>query len=235
LHTELNDVAKFFGLSFSALLPLINPVGDALILLGLVGHAPRTVYRELAKKIAISTALFLLAIEFIGTALLRFFGIPLPIMQVAGGLVLAAMGWKLLHKETEDKPDLTSQEPGGTSPTFDYLKRKIFYPFTFPLTADPACIVVMITLSAHATAKEMGPSLAAHAGIGLGVLAVSVPVYLCYANAPAITARLSAETANGILRVIAFVLLCIGVHIFWNGAEAELRMLLSNTRTSMSQ
>jgi len=232
---ELNDVAKFFGLSFSALLPLINPVGDALMLLGLVGDAPTTVYRELAKRIAISTTLFLLVIELIGTALLRFFGIPLPIMQVAGGLVLAVMGWKLLHKDTEDKADLTSQESGGISPTFDSLKRKIFYPFTFPLTADPACIVVMITLSAHASAKEMIPSLAAHAGIGLGVLALSVPVYLCYANAPVITARLSVDTANGILRVIAFMLLCIGVHILWQGAEAELRTFLSNTRTSVSQ
>jgi multiple antibiotic resistance protein len=86
----------------------------------------------------------------------------------------------------------------------------------------------MITLSAHASAKEMIPTLAAHAGIGLAVLALSVPVYLCYANAPVITARVSADTANGILRVIAFVLLCIGVHILWNGAAAELRTLLSN-------
>jgi multiple antibiotic resistance protein len=227
-NIELNDVAKFFGLSFSALLPLINPVGDAFILLGMVGDAPTRVYRELAKRIAISTTLFLLVIELIGTALLKFFGIPLPILQVAGGLVLAVMGWKLLHRRDgrQGRPD--EPESRRTSPTVDSLKRKIFYPFTFPLTADPACIVVMITLSAHASAKEMIPTLAAHAGIGLAVLALSVPVYLCYANAPVITARVSTDTANGILRVIAFVLLCIGVHILWNGAAAELSTLLSN-------
>jgi hypothetical protein len=55
------------------------------------------------------------------------------------------MGWKLLHKETEDKADLTSLESRGTCPTSDSLKGKVFYPSTFPLTADPACIVVMIT------------------------------------------------------------------------------------------
>jgi multiple antibiotic resistance protein len=76
----VSELAKFFGLSFSALLPLINPVGDALVFLALVGTAHPVVYRSLAKKIAISTIFFLLMIELLGTAMLRFFGISLPVM-----------------------------------------------------------------------------------------------------------------------------------------------------------
>ena len=67
--------------------------------------------------------------------------------------------------------------------------------------------------------------------IVLAVLALGIPVYLCYAYAPAITARVSPDTANGILRVIAFVLLCIGVQIVWNGLEAELTALIRESRT----
>ena len=86
-------VFQFFGLAFSALLPVINPLGSALVFLGLVGDAPAPVIRTLARKIAISTVLFLLVVELVGTAFLAFFGISLPVVQVAGGLVLAAMGW----------------------------------------------------------------------------------------------------------------------------------------------
>jgi multiple antibiotic resistance protein len=68
------------------------------VFLGLVGTAPARLYRALAKKIAISTTLFLLTIELIGTAMIKFLGISLPVIQVSGGLVLAAMGWSLLNQ-----------------------------------------------------------------------------------------------------------------------------------------
>src|SRR5215469_15693178 len=236
-HLALSDPAtcgntvKFFGFAFTALLPLINPFGDALVLLGLVGKAPASVYRELAKGIAISTTLFLLAVELVGAASLRFSGISLPVMQVAGGLVLAAMGWQLLNQEPQgSKSEAAGQQPAVT-PTFDSLKEKIFYPFTFPITAGPGCIVVMVTLSAHASGKGVFPDVWAHAGIVLAVLALGIPVYLCYAYAPAITARVSPETANGILRVIAFVLLCIGVQIVWNGLETDRTTLIRESRS----
>jgi len=58
------------------------------------------------------------------------------------------------------------------------------------------------------------------------VLLLSVAVYVCYGNAPAVTARVRPQTAHGILRVIAFVLLCIGVQITWNGAQTLLKTVL---------
>ena len=216
----IGELGKFFGLAFSALLPLINPIGDALVFLGLVGTAPPRVYRALAKKIAISTTLFLLTIELIGATILNFFGISLPVMQVSGGLVLAAMGWSLLNQEEPDTKEKRTEMDGADLAS---LKRKVFYPFTFPITAGPGCIVVMVTLSAHASVKGVFPDIAAHVGIALAVVFLSITVYFCYGYAPAITARISAETAHGILRVIAFVLLCIGVQITWNGLQAMLK------------
>ena len=90
-------VLKYFVLAFSALLPVINPLGSALIFLGVVGHAPTEVFRDLARKVAIDTVLFLLTIELLGAAMLAFFGISLPVVQLAGGFVLAGMGWGLLN------------------------------------------------------------------------------------------------------------------------------------------
>src|SRR4051794_1161633 len=99
--TEMHMMAllTFFGLSFSALLPLINPLGGALVFLGIVGPATPDVYRRLARRVAINTTLFLLLVETGSAAIIKFFGISLPVMQVSGGLVLAAMGWNLLSQD----------------------------------------------------------------------------------------------------------------------------------------
>src|ERR1700733_787931 len=94
---------KTFMLAFSALLPLINPLGSALLFLGVVGNAPPQVFRDLARKVAVSTVLFLLVIELAGSALLAFFDISLPVVQFAGGFVLAAMGWQMLNNQDKDK------------------------------------------------------------------------------------------------------------------------------------
>src|SRR5712691_8233340 len=96
---SLSEFATFFGLAFSALLPVVNPLGSALVFLGLVGEASDAAYRKLALQVAVRTTLFFLVVELVGTALLTFFGISLPVVQVAGGLVLASMGWSLLNQK----------------------------------------------------------------------------------------------------------------------------------------
>jgi multiple antibiotic resistance protein len=215
----------YFVLSFSALLPLINPLGSALIFLGLVGAAPIPIYRSLARRIAINTILFLTVIDLIGSAVLRFFGISLPIVQVSGGLVIAAIAWSLLNQASSDtnsdKMQAAMQMKADDDAAGELLQ-KTFYPFTFPITAGPGTIVVMLTLSAHIPQKPISESLLAHAGLMIAVLVLSASVYFCYAYAPSIARRISPSTAHGILRVIAFILLCIGVQIAWNGLAALL-------------
>ena len=215
---------KFFGLAFSALLPLINPLGSALVLLGLVGSAPSAFYRNLALKIAVNTTLFLVFIEVAGTAVLSFFGISLHVMQVAGGLVLASMGWGLLNQKQADTG--ANVAPDISSGSAKMQRDDAFYPLTFPITAGPGCIVVMITLSAHASVRGVLPNLTAHLGIVLAVVVLSGLVFLCYAYAPRISERISPQTTQGILRVIAFVLLCIGVQITWTGAAPMLQQVI---------
>jgi multiple antibiotic resistance protein len=220
---SLSEFAKFFGLAFSALLPVVNPLGSALVFLGLVGEAPDSVYRKLARQVAVRTTLFFLVVELVGTALLTFFGISLPVVQVAGGLVLASMGWNLLNQKEAD-PNENAVAVSETS--YGSLEEKVFYPLTFPVTVDPGCIVVMLTLSAHASVKSMSNNVTSHAAILAAVAVLSLIIFISYAYAPKITARISPQTAHGILRIIAFVLLCIGVQISWNGVQALIRIAM---------
>jgi len=215
---------RFFVIAFSALLPLVNPLGSALVFLGFVGDAPESVYSDLARKIAISTTIFMLIIEVIGTGLLEFFGISLPVVQVAGGLVLASMGWSLLNQQqSEANQDRTAV--GAVN--FASVEQQVFYPLTFPVTVGPGSIVVMLTLTAHASVKSsVLANVVAHLGILVALVALSLTVFLSYRYAPKITQRVSPSTAHGILRIIAFVLVCIGVQITWNGLETLLKAVI---------
>ncbi len=209
---------EFFPIAFSALFPLINPLGSAMIFLGLVGPADTVVYRSLARRIAIRTMLFLVAVDLIGALVLTFFGISLPVIQVAGGLVLASMGWQLLNR-----PDVEVTAEAHPSTSLQVLDSQIFYPFTFPLTAGPGTVVVTLTLAAHAEQPLSLELIFNQLGMFLAIAVLCVMVYFAYGYAPAISRKISRQTIHGILRIIAFILLAIGVQIFWRGAEALLQ------------
>jgi multiple antibiotic resistance protein len=222
---------KYFALGFSALLPLINPLGSALIFLGLVGAAPIDIYRGLARRIAINTVIFLAVIQLIGSYLLGFFGISLPIVQVSGGIVIAMIAWALLNQpDSTPSPEKTeAAAPAVTPAEIDSLQQKAFYPFTFPITAGPGCIVVMLTLSVHTEQTTLEDKVLAHVGLFIAILLLSALIYLCYAYAPKIARTISPATAHGILRVVAFILLCIGVQIAWNGLSDLFTKLLQRS------
>lgn len=208
-----------FLIAFSVLLPLINPLGSALVFLGLVGEAPPQVFHSLARRIAINNIIFLVVIELLGATILNFFGISLPIVQLSGGIVIASMGWSVLNERDARANSRNKQEETDTqdeSRTED-LEQKVFYPFTFPITSGPGTLVALLTLTAHISERQISKNILAHAGVFLAIVALSVLIYFCYAYAPKITKVIPPNTAHGILRVIAFILLCIGVQIAWNG------------------
>ncbi len=217
-----------FALGFSALLPLVNPLGSALVILGLVGIQSSAEYKTLARKIAINMTLFLAVVELVGSYVLEFFGISLSIVQFAGGMVVAAIGWSVLNqKDAESAKEDANAQMAGRGVTSQEESRA-FYPLTFPVTAGPGCIVVMLTLSAHASEKSITENVLAHVGLFLAVVTLSALVYVCYASAPKIASAVSPSTAHGVLRVIAFILLCIGVQIAWNGLEALIKPLIEH-------
>lgn len=217
-----------FLIAFSVLLPLINPLGSALVFLGLAGEAPTKVYRSLARRIAINNVIFLAIIELLGAAILNFFGISLPIVQLSGGIVIAAMGWSVLNERDARATSRNKQEETETADEtrMEDFEQKIFYPFTFPITSGPGTLVGLLTVTARISGQNLTGDILAHVGVFVAVVVLSVLVYFCYAYAPKITKAIAPSTAHGILRVIAFILLCIGVQIAWNGLAQLLATVL---------
>lgn len=207
-------------LVIGALFPIVNPLGNAPIFLALARGLPESAISRLARSIALNSFVLIIGSIFIGTHVLGFFGISLPVVQVAGGLVVVANGWALLRSpaagdgESVNKPCRES----------DYM-RQAFYPLTLPLTVGPGSISTAITVGANRpSGGQWHWQLITGLFIGAAVIAASV--WLCYQFAERI-ARILGETAmNVVLRLSSFILVCIGVQIVWNGASALLRAAL---------
>jgi multiple antibiotic resistance protein len=214
-------------LAFSALLPMINPLGSALNLMGIVGEVPPATYKYLARKIAINNVVFLTVIEATGSAILRFFGVSIPVVEVSGGIVIAAIGWSVLNAPaTQTEVQFKNNDVTAKTDAGHKLEQMMFYPLTFPVTSGPGTLVVMLTLSAHVSNPNLTRNLLGHLGIFIATVVLSLMVYLCYAYAPKLTSAIAPTTVRGILRVVAFILLTIGVQIAWNGLSVLLKSVL---------
>ena len=141
------DFIKTLGVSFAALFPIVNPLGDAPIFFGLTQNYPQSAQKVLARKIAAYGFVLLVVSALFGSEILAFFGISLFVVQIAGGLVVAATGWKLLNQPEDDSSSKQVPE------TLEDALQHAFFPLTLPLTVGPGAISVAITLGANCDIK----------------------------------------------------------------------------------
>ena len=221
MATGLAEFAKSALLIIGALFPIVNPLGNVPIFLTLTGGFTSDMRTVLARKIALNGFVLLVASVLIGTNILAFFGISLPVVQVGGGTVVIATAWSLLNRRDE----LDIHQKSKHSASASDLSRRAFYPLTLPLTVGPGSISVAITLGANRPSGNEPPwSYLAAAILGAGFIAIVI--YLSYRFAEWL-ARVFGDTAmNVVIRLSSFILLCIGVQIGWNGVSALLRSVL---------
>jgi multiple antibiotic resistance protein len=219
------DFLQTLVLVFVALFPVVNPIGDAPIFLALTQRYPQAAQRILAKKIA-AYGFVLLAVSFLfGSIILDFFGISVQVIQIAGGLVVAATGWSLLNaKESAPSAEEATE-------TLEDALEHAFYPLTLPITVGPGCISIAITLGAHIR-HQAGPGFEhgypRHFFAGLlGMFLLCVLVMVCYSRADLLVKRLGKSGTTIMTRLSAFILLAIGVQIMWNGLSTGLPQMFS--------
>src|SRR5580692_9957693 len=129
----LSDLAKYTLLVVGALFPIVNPIGNTPIFLSLTRGLSTHGRTVLARMIALNGLILILTSIFIGTHILAFFGISLPVVQVGGGLVVISTGWALLRAPDHDGEDKGDPKECNEQ---DY-SRQAFYPLTLPLTVGP--------------------------------------------------------------------------------------------------
>ncbi len=207
----MNVFVNTLLLTYAALFPIVNPVGSAPLFLGLTQFCTDKERNALAARVAAGSFFLLLGSLLIGSYVLEFFGISLGVVRIGGGLVVATFGWKLLN--SDERLDGDGSDTKSASPVPD-----AFYPLTMPLTVGPGSISVAITLGSQ---RPRGASLinwlqAGSASV-VGIVGIVLSVYLCYRFAERTVSRLGKTATNVLVRLSAFIMLCIGIEILWSG------------------
>jgi multiple antibiotic resistance protein len=196
------------------LLPIINPLSTAPVFIATVG-ANRSIAKRLARQVAINGWFVMVVSMLIGTYVLTLFGISLPVVRIGGGLLVAATAWRMLHRTEDD--DVHAAAAAKASEMSDAeIVRRSFFPITFPLTTGPGTIAASIALGAQIPTTPvlfLAGAVVAAAGAAL----VSVVLYFIFKNSAAVVDRFGGVGMLVMMRLMAFILLCIGIQIMWTG------------------
>ena len=213
------QAAKTTLLFLSALFPIVNPLGGSPIFLVLTRDYSRQSRMLLAQRIAINSFILLIASFFIGTHILAFFGISLPIVQVGGVLIVVSTGWAMLKQKDDDRGE-------GVHRSVDQqdIFSNAFYPLTLPLTVGPGSISVAITLGANEP-QNLGQHIEGILAAIIGSALVAFSVFIFYGFADRLATIVGSTGMTVIMRLSSFLLVCIGVQILWNGVAALLHTM----------
>ncbi len=212
-----------FLLTFGALFSIVNPFTGAFIFFGATRELAPRMRALVSRWVAIYAFCLVAASLYIGAYVLEFFGISIPVLRVAGGIVIALSAWRMLSQ-----PDATEQRRSETpNPTsIDVAPSRLaFYPLTMPLTTGPGTIAVAISLGTGRPTGFHTATLAFLFETVLAVAALALMIYLLYRNSERLARLMGATGTSIVVRLSAFLLFCIGIQIFWNGAAELLSAL----------
>ena len=214
------ETTKTIVLIVSALFPIVDPLAGSPIFFSLTREASTEARWALSRAIAINSFFLLVGSYFIGTHVLAFFGISLPVVQVGGGLVVASTGWLMLKRGDDEQRNDVQR-----CLTCDLISREAFYPLTLPLTVGPGSISVAITLGAN-TPRNYGFLVLPIVAALIGMIIIAVTILVCYGFSDRLARMLGPTATSVIIRLSSFLLVCIGIQITWNGIKALLATVL---------
>jgi len=212
-----------FLLAFGALFSIVNPLSGAFIFFGATLGLEPKVRKQVSRWVAIYAFCIVAASLYIGAYVLSFFGISIPVLRVAGGIIVSMSGWRMLTE-----PDATEQRRSETPfpRSIDVPPSRLaFYPLTMPLTTGPGTISVAISIGAGRPAGFHAALLEFFVETLAATALIAVLVYVLYRHSARLAELIGATGTTIIVRLSAFLLFCIGIQVFWNGAAQLLGSL----------
>jgi multiple antibiotic resistance protein len=218
----MSSALNIFFLVFAAIFPVVNPPGSALVFLGLTRDAAHVIRRILAWRVARNSFFVLVCSFFLGALVLKFYGISIPVLRVAGGFIVAVAGWKLLNEGSQKELEASADGVSRTDPL-----DQAFYPLTWPLTTGPGTIAVVISLGLSRTSytNETDEILFVLASL-LAIVVIAATIFLCFAYADRIERLLGPGGTDIAVRLSAFILFCLGLQILWSGGSELLKSVI---------
>ncbi|WP_026439609.1 MarC family NAAT transporter [Acidocella facilis] len=212
----MHQAVSAFLLAFPALFSIINPLGGAIIFYEVAGNVDVSQRHRLAKRVALYSFFVMVSALLAGTYILNFFGISMNALRIAGGLVVSVRAYEMLNApESGTKRKQKDAEAVAAAADQD-LASYAFFPLTLPFTTGPGTIAVTISL---ATGRPDGWAQAwiFYAADALAVLANALVIWICYSASDRMVRILGQSGQFIVSRMVAFLLLGIGVQIAITG------------------
>ena len=220
MSAEFHSFIHLLFIGFIALFPVVNPFGSAFIItpyfVGLTGDQKKNA----VKKITLYAFIICTVSLFAGHWVLQLFGLTIPVIQLAGGIMICKMGWEFLSSDKE----IHEADPGpDETDGYASLQNKLFYPISFPITTGAGTISVLFTLSAHSAGTTIKDYLVGTAAILLAVILICILIYIFYLNAKTIVSHLGTKGEMIINRLSAFLIFCVGLQIAITGIRSLIK------------
>jgi multiple antibiotic resistance protein len=210
----MTAVIREILLIFAALLPIVNPLGMAPIFAEMTSGYPDAVRRKVELQVALNSVALLVASLFIGSYILQFFDISLAAVQFGGGSLVTFAGWQILNK----RRDLNDPQV-ELAPNSQVVLSQAFYPLTMPLTIGPGSIAVALTLGSNLHEDTRLRLIFTALTAVVGILFIGITIFLCYRFSDGLQRLLGPTGTSILIRLSAFLVVCIGIQIMFNGLE----------------
>lgn len=204
----------FFGII--ALFPVINPIGASFILSPYFSGLTRKDRMAAVKRVSLYVLIVCTVTLITGHWILQLFGISIPIVQLAGGIMICKFGWEMLGATPTEEPAPHSEATDEMT-KMSHLRNMLFYPITFPLTAGAGTLSVIFTLSAHSESVNLHDHLINMGAIFIAILVMSFCVFLFFTNASRVVKFMGTRNEQIVNRLMAFLIFCVGLQIAFGG------------------
>lgn len=214
MHLYENSFINLVFIGIIALFPVINPVGSAIVLSSYFEKLTVAEKRKAVSKIVLYAFFICITALFAGHYILELFGISVPVVRIAGGILICRMGWGFLEGK-QSKEDTTQHN--GAHNSYASIADKLFYPITFPVTTGAGTISVLFTLSAHANASGGKNYYLGLCAILISILVLCAMIYVCYLNSRRVIHKLGNTGEQIVKQISAFLIFCVGLEISFTG------------------
>lgn len=229
MHSPFGSITSAFLLAFPALFSIVNPIGASLTFGRVTADRTHAERLRLARRIGLYALLMLLGSLWLGSYVLTFMGISIGALRIAGGLVVATRAWELLTAPDQQQARKGAQAASSSSQPVEDIA---FFPLTMPFTTGPGTISVAITLGSERPGNEAA-LIPFFIGVSAAALVVAVTVWGTYSFADRVMSGLGDSGTRILTRLVAFLLLCVGVQIMCSGVEQLLAPLLAGTVSAL--
>jgi multiple antibiotic resistance protein len=211
----MQDITGFFSsvlVTLVTLLPIINPVSTAILLLSISGHLSKKVLNRQIILACIYMTGILVVFLLAGHFIMVFFGISVPGIRIAGGMVIGFLGFRMLFPGEEHITPKGKQEA--------LQKSNIsFSPLAMPSLAGPGAIATVITISSSIDGRHGYDKVFAFTGVILAIVITAIISWLVLRSASLMKRLLGVNGVDSLSRIMGFLLVCIGIQFIINGLK----------------